>query len=83
MSISPLDGRYAKITAPLQSHFSEFAYLRARVVFEIDYLMTLSHDLQLTRPLTDNEVGYLRGMQDNFSIDEARQIKKLESKTRR
>ncbi len=82
MSISPLDGRYAKISAPLQSHFSEFAYLRARAVFEIDYLIALSQDLQLTRPFSDNELGFLRAMQDNFSIDDARQIKDLESKTR-
>jgi adenylosuccinate lyase len=82
MSISPLDGRYAKITAPLQSYFSEFAYLRARVVFEINYLIALSQDLQLARTFTDNEMSFLQATQNNFAIDDARQIKDLERKTR-
>ena len=30
-ALSPLDGRYASKTRPLQEHFSEFALIRERV----------------------------------------------------
>ncbi|HAX71100.1 MAG TPA: adenylosuccinate lyase, partial [Anaerolineae bacterium] len=42
LAISPLDGRYAETTAPLQNHFSEFAFLRDRVRVELDLLPALS-----------------------------------------
>jgi len=82
MSISPLDGRYAKITAPLRALFSEFAYLRARVEIEIDYLIAFSQDLKLIRPLTEKELDFLQALKENFSLDDARQIKNFELKTR-
>lgn len=41
-ALSPLDGRYAKDTAPLRDYFSEFAYLRARARLELDFLSALS-----------------------------------------
>ncbi len=82
MSISPIDGRYANITAPLQSHFSEFAYLRARVAFEIDYLIALSNELQIARLLTDTEMRFLVNLQENFSLTDAQQVKEFERSTR-
>lgn len=41
-SLSPLDGRYEKETAPLRDFFSEFAYLRSRARLELDFLSALS-----------------------------------------
>ncbi|MCC6261716.1 MAG: hypothetical protein IT311_12725, partial [Anaerolineales bacterium] len=40
--LSPLDGRYADIAAPLIDCFSEFAFLRDRVRVELDFLLGLS-----------------------------------------
>jgi len=39
--LSPLDGRYADLTAPLSGYFSEFAFLRNRVRIELDFLTAL------------------------------------------
>ncbi len=58
-SLSPLDGRYAKRTEPLRAHFSEFSYIRIRVSVEIDYLISLSEDLHLIRPLSNVELDFL------------------------
>jgi adenylosuccinate lyase len=41
-ALSPLDGRYQQETSPLGEYFSEFAYLRARVHLELQFLSALS-----------------------------------------
>ena len=41
MSISPLDGRYAKQVNELRPYFSEFALMRFRVFVEIEWYKRL------------------------------------------
>ncbi len=81
-ALGPLDGRYARETAPLRDYFSEFAYLRQRVRVEIDYLMALSRDAQLVRPFTDSEISNLQSLISGFSPADAGAIKDLERTTR-
>jgi adenylosuccinate lyase len=81
-ALSPLDGRYARATAPLKEYFSEFAYLRHRVRVEIDYLLALARNAHLLRPLTDTEVSYLQSLSSGFSSADALEIKELERTTR-
>ena len=40
-SISPIDGRYFKITECLRKYFSEFALFKYRLMFEVKYLLFL------------------------------------------
>jgi len=80
--LSPLDGRYAKVTAPLRAHFSEFAFIRARARVEIDYLIALSEKLGIIRPLTDQETGWLRAKKEDFSLTDAERVKEIETETR-
>ena len=40
--ISPIDGRYQKKTEELKSYFSEYAFIRYRLIVEIEYLISLS-----------------------------------------
>ena len=60
-ALSPLDGRYENETTPLREYFSEFAYLRARVRLELDFLSALSktgicpHPNISLDPFTDEE----------------------------
>jgi adenylosuccinate lyase len=82
LALSPLDGRYARETAPLQNYFSEFAYLRDRARIEIDYLIALSRDAHLIRPLAAAEISALQSLISNLSLDDAREIKTLERATR-
>jgi adenylosuccinate lyase len=79
--LSPLDGRYADLTAPLTDYFSEFAFLRDRVRVELDYLVALSRT-GLVRPLTDSESVQLESIKSNFSLDDAESILAYERTTR-
>lgn len=79
--LSPLDGRYADITAPLTEYFSEFAFLRDRVRIELDYLAALSKT-GLIRPLTDSEFAQIGSVKSNFSVDDAETILAFERTTR-
>jgi adenylosuccinate lyase len=79
--LSPLDGRYADVTAPLTEYFSEFAFLRDRVRIELDYLVALSR-IGLIRPLTDSESAQIDSVKSNFSLDDAETILAFERTTR-
>ena len=81
-ALSPLDGRYARETQALRDYFSEFALVRARVRVEIDYLIALSRDAHLVRPLTDSEVSHLQSLVATCSLDDARAVKEIERTTR-
>jgi adenylosuccinate lyase len=76
--LSPLDGRYARETAPLKEHLSEFAYIRQRVRIELDYLKALAFDAHLFRPLTVTEAAWLASLSSDFSPADAREIKEFE-----
>lgn len=80
--LSPLDGRYAKITAPLRAHFSEFAFIRARARIEIDYLIALSEKLRVVRPFNAQELSWLHAEKDDFSLKNAERVKEIERETR-
>lgn len=80
--LSPLDGRYARETAPLRNYFSEFAYIRDRARIEIDYLIALSRDAHLARLFTDPEISILQSLISNLSLNDAREIKNIECTTR-
>jgi adenylosuccinate lyase len=82
MAVSPLDGRYARDTRVLQPYFSEFALLRGRVRVEIEYLLALSRELRIVRELTAEEEAHLRSLINNFSVEDAVQIKEIEKTTR-
>ena len=80
-ALSPLDGRYADMTAPLNGHFSEFAFLRDRVRVELNFLAALSKT-GMIRPLTDSEAAQLEFITSNFSSTDAQSILAYERQTR-
>jgi adenylosuccinate lyase len=82
LSLNPLDGRYARETAPLREFFSEYAYIRERARLEIAYLIALSQDFKLIRPFTQDELDFLNGLSADFSLDDAERVKELEQTTR-
>ncbi len=80
--ITPIDGRYASKTLPLQDYFSEYALIKYRVYIEVRYLITLlSTDSQSLPTLSDDEVDSIQSIYDNFTIDAAMQIKDTEKVT--
>lgn len=77
-ALSPVDGRYENETSPLRDFFSEFAFLRARVRLELDFLSALSKTGILP---TDMLSGLKLDLQD-FTEEDARKIQEYEKTTR-
>ncbi len=76
LAISPLDGRYAPQTAPLQDYFSEFALFKFRFLVETEWFITLSQKVQ---PLSAPAIKLLRQKCKDFNIKDAEAIKKIEA----
>jgi len=80
-AISPLDGRYARITAPLREVFSEFAFMRARVRVEIEWLIGLSGLGLPELPAFDADTGAaLRALAAGFTLEDCARIKEIEAR---
>jgi len=60
-ALSPLDGRYAKTTIPLNTFFSEEAYLAKRVEIEILYLIFLSKH-GCAPPMSETQIAQLKAL---------------------
>lgn len=81
-AISPVDGRYAAVTAPLSPFFSEEALIRHRIETEAGYLALLCGCPGTgIRRLTKKELGTLSALKDLSRADACR-VKKIESETR-
>ncbi len=81
-AISPIDGRYAGKTKILSDYFSEFAFIRYRVIVEIEYFKALC-SIPLT-PLADVNQKTLKQLQsivDDLDPSRAEQIKEIEKTT--
>ncbi|MGE5338878.1 MAG: adenylosuccinate lyase [Gemmatimonadota bacterium] len=81
-ALSPLDGRYSRPTAPLRNVFSEFAFMRARLRVEIEWLIGLSQlGLPELAPLPDTAQQRLRTLVQDFSVADCQEIKAIEAQT--
>ncbi len=80
-AISPIDGRYRKSTEDISRYFSEFALIRYRIFVEIEYFIAL-YELKLPelKNIKKSEIKNLREIVNNFSINDAKRIKKIEEK---
>ena len=81
-AISPIDGRYRGKAEPLADYFSEYALIRYRVRVEVEYFIALSEiPIPQIGQMTDANKEALRDIYRNFSLDDARHIKEIESVT--
>ncbi|HHJ53259.1 MAG TPA: adenylosuccinate lyase, partial [Caldithrix abyssi] len=78
-AISPLDGRYRQKLAHLSDYFSEFALMRSRVQVELRYLLVLDA-AGLFAPLNHAEKQAIERQLDQFTDEDYRQIKEIESR---
>ncbi|MFM7709336.1 MAG: adenylosuccinate lyase, partial [Ferruginibacter sp.] len=78
-AISPIDGRYHAATESLSDYFSEQALIRYRLVVEVEYLLFLAQ--QKFFKLTALEQKKIRGIVDQFHLDDALHIKNTERVT--
>lgn len=81
-AISPVDGRYRKVTNELAAYFSEFGLIRYRVQVEIDYFILLSQQgLPQLPKLNETQIENLKAVYKNFSFADAEIIKETEKTT--
>ncbi len=82
-AISPVDGRYQNKADVLRPIFSEYGLFRFRVLVEIEWLKKLSKNpnIKEIESFSANSISLLDNIKNNFSIDDAKQIKKIEKIT--
>ena len=81
-AISPIDGRYRKVTNELSTYFSEFGLIKYRVQVEIEYFILLAQQgLPQLPKLSNSQIENLKSVYQNFSFADAEIIKETEKTT--
>ena len=82
-ALSPADGRYAEKVHDLRDIFSEYGLIRFRVLVEVRWLQCLADEPGVPElaPLTSVMKDVLNHIVDDFSIDDAERVKKIEATT--
>lgn len=80
-AISPLDGRYRKISGELSVYFSEYALIRKRVFVEIEYFIALCDIIAPLKAFPAEGIIRLRNIAENFSEQDALRVKEIEKTT--
>ena len=83
LSVTPIDGRYESQTKSLENYFSEFALIRTRVEVEILWLLLISKSktLKFIPEISENQQKKIKNIFYEFSIQDAKQVKRIEKKT--
>ncbi|OEK03429.1 adenylosuccinate lyase [Roseivirga sp. 4D4] len=81
-AISPVDGRYRRVTTNLGAYFSEFALIKYRVEVEIEYFIALCEiPLPQLEGVDQGLFDALRNIYRDFSEADANSIKEIEKTT--
>ncbi len=78
-AISPIDGRYRKQVSHLDEYFSEYALIKYRVQVEVAYFIFLA-DKKFFK-LSAKAKQQLKTAAENFSLNDAQQVKQTEATT--
>ena len=80
-SISPIDGRYRKISNKISNYFSEYALIKYRVYVEIEYFKALCDiPLKQLASISSSDKKKISAIASKFSLENANRIKKIEQK---
>ena len=81
-SISPIDGRYHNNTIKLSGYFSEKAFIRYRIIVEIEYFLSLVEiPLPQLKSFPTKKIKDLKNIYEKFTVDDALEVKRIEKKT--
>lgn len=81
-AISPVDGRYYKVTHPLSHYFSEAALIRYRIHVEVEYFIALSEiPLPQLTGIDKEKTAELRDMVRELTDADIQRVKDLEKTT--
>ena len=81
-AISPVDGRYRKVTERLADYFSEYALIRYRVRVEVEYFIALCElPLPQLAGIDRAQSEALRSLYTDFTEADAQRVKEIEAVT--
>lgn len=81
-AVSPIDGRYQRVTNVLSNYFSEFALIKYRVRVEVEYFIALCEmPLPQLENFNQTKFNALRDIFLDFTEDDAQKIKNIEKRT--
>ena len=81
-AISPIDGRYRRVTKDLAEYFSEAALIKYRVKVEIEYFIALCEiPLPQLAEVKSNLYPEIRKIYENFTEADALAVKEIEKTT--
>ena len=81
-AISPIDGRYHNKVNELAPYFSEYGLFKYRVWIEIEYFISLSQlELKPFPLISEENQTFLRAIYQNFTEEDAQEIKEIEKTT--
>ncbi|MDM8517344.1 adenylosuccinate lyase [Desulfobacterales bacterium HSG16] len=81
-AISPIDGRYRKVTEPLAGYFSESSLIKYRVLVEVEYFIALCElPLPQLKDFDKSAFPKLRAIYKKFSEEDAQKVKHIERTT--
>ena len=81
-SISPIDGRYHNNTIKLSGYFSEKAFIKYRIIVEIEYFISLVEiPLPQLKSFPTKKIKDLKNIYEKFTVDDALEVKRIEKKT--
>jgi adenylosuccinate lyase len=78
-AISAIDGRYRQQVQQLDEYFSEYALMKYRILVEVEYLLFLAQKNIIK--LAEKTSSELQSIKENFSLEDAQQIKAIEKTT--
>ena len=79
-NISPIDGRYNNLTKGLSFLFSEYAFIKERLVIEIEYFIFLLELNTPQFPNNDKLKNFMIHLSQNINIEHIQAIKDIERK---
>jgi adenylosuccinate lyase len=81
-AISPVDGRYRRVTEKLADYFSEAALIKYRILVEVEYFIALCElPLPQLKRFDPKAFKALRAVHKNFSLEDACHVKEIENVT--
>ena len=81
-NISPIDGRYSKLTEELKNYFSESALIKYRVYIEVMYFIHLCDlNLPTLKDIKKKDLKSIKEIASKITNKDILQIKKIEATT--
>lgn len=82
-AVSPIDGRYGRVTGQLRECLSEYGLIRFRTAVEVRWFQALAAhpDIVELPALSDDQTRALNAIVEGFDLEDAERVKSLEATT--